>query len=141
MITGAVEASGGIDTRVANGAVVCGMREAFGSHGACGSSGVDFVDAALLDGLSASFGGFSARLLALTLLSLECFNGLLVRRISVSRSRTSRFSVRRSPDVAPVPLMSCDCDLRVWDVVEDCRRSPSSPLVAADATRGRAVDV
>jgi hypothetical protein len=31
---GAVEANGGIEIRVASGAVVCGIREAWGSHGA-----------------------------------------------------------------------------------------------------------
>jgi len=128
--------------RVASGAVVCGIREAWGSHGgwgSWGSWGSDFCEAALRDGLSTSRACFSARVRAFTRLSLECFNGLLVRRVSVSRSRTSFFSVRRSPGPAagvridPDFVLACGAVV----VVVVLRRSSSSP----EATRGREVDV
>jgi hypothetical protein len=131
-----VDASGGIEMRVASGAVVCGIKEAWGSHGGWGSSGIDFCEAALRDGLSTSRACFSERLRAWTRLSLACFNGLLVRLTSVSRSRTSFFSTRRSPEVAPAGRMGADCFL-ACDAVVELRRSRSSP----EATRGRALDV
>ena len=128
--------------RVASGALVCAISDARGSHGGCGCS-EDCLDGALLDGLSTSRAAFSARLRAWARLSVECFSGLRVRRVSVSLSRTSRFSVRRSLSSAAVP-MALDLVLRC-EVLADSRRSSPSPVPVPvpvpDATRGRAAEV
>ena len=124
--------------RVASGALVCGLSDAWGSHGVCGCS-EGCLDVALFDSFSTSRACFSARLRAVTRLSVECFSGLRVRRISVSLSRTSRLSVRRSLSSAAVP-MALDLVFRC-DVLADSRRSSPSPVPVPDATRGRAVDV
>jgi hypothetical protein len=114
--------------RVASGAVVCGMREARGSHGARVVSG-EGLEGALLEGRSGSRACFSGRV------RVDCFKGLRVRRMSVSRSRTSRFSVRRSVNIAPAA--AADDLVRVCDEVP--RRSLSSAWVP-EGTRGRDVD-
>jgi hypothetical protein len=114
--------------RVASGAVVCGMREARGSHGVRVVSG-EGLEGALLEDRSESRACFSGRV------RVDCFKGLRVRRISVSRSRTSRFSVRRSVNIAPAA--AADDLARVCDEVP--RRSLSSAWVP-EGTRGRDVD-
>jgi hypothetical protein len=118
--------------RVASGALVCGTSVACGSHGAGVSSvaAVLRVPAEVVPDRSCL--GFSVLDLALTRLSDVCFRGLRVRRISTSRSLTSLLSTRRPPDSAVV-----DC-LRACDVVE--LRFSFSPLMSADATRGRVED-
>ena len=131
-VGGAVEASGAIEMRVASGAVVCGMRLAWGSHGGRGCGCSEACLAVLFESRSSrGCGCFSARLRP------AGFSGLRVRvrRTSVSRSRTSRFSVRRSLRSAAVPI-AIDRVLRC-DVLARSSPSPGPP----DATRGRDVEL
>jgi hypothetical protein len=114
--------------RDASGAVVCGIREAWGSHGA-GASG-EGLDAVipLSETLSVCLGGFSVRLRAFTRLSDECFSGLLERSVTVSRVRTSFRSVRRSPaEGTSARFLDCDCAL-----VALARTFSLSPPMEAD---------